>query len=441
MNLTQAQYIFLVTLSQTLPDAFSSAPEEGDEPWSPELSRSGTPKIYARKEEEDEGDRAIDLLPELPDRIQTGDGEVIKLWTKMDVAFHVKSIIMELFDAAVTDAESLQEHSLARFTLNRIDLRFKSLSNDAMEAELRLRSFTIRDTHMSRQTKHRDIVPAAKHDSHQFLLSYTQSGGAERSAVANLTIDSPTFIFTLEPLFALSGFASSAFGGEEKESGKDEQEALPEPEQKVEEDASVQPWLTYRVNIVSPTIMLLADPTRKDSDAVSLTIDQVLLSQQSALLCASPLANLSDVLNPQRLSVAGLGIFLCQMNSQEERIRLLNNFDLTVALDTSSRGRRSMTSVDINIGALTARVSYRDIMLVMSIVNRATELAGTGQQPTATKALDKSTPLRDNAKTITSQRRRSSAATATARTRKQSKPQMQYISATEEVRSFILNEG
>jgi vacuolar protein sorting-associated protein 13A/C len=284
MNLTQAQYGFILGLLQTLPGAFA-LDEEDDESFSPTLSRSETPVAGAeRKGQEtpqivevvDEG--TVDLLPELPDRVRKTNGEVVRLWTKMEVAFEIKTVIMELFDGAASTAEDLHQHSLARFQLHRAELRYKALSNDAMEAEVLLRSFTIRDTHPSRQTKFRDIVPAAKHDGHQFMLSYTQTGGPTRSAIANLTIDTPTFIFTLEPLFALASFFTSGFV-------KDSEEAPPQTvEQQPSQEAPAASTLAYRVNIVAATVMLLADPSRADSEAVVLSIGQVLVSQQTALL-------------------------------------------------------------------------------------------------------------------------------------------------------------
>ena len=70
-------------------------------------------------------------------------------------------------------------------------------------------------------------------------------------------------------------------------------------------------------------------------------------------------------------------MFLCKMDKQSERVRVVDSFDTTLSLETSSEGSAQVSSIDINVQPIVFRISYRDIMLAMSIVNRAIELSSS----------------------------------------------------------------
>jgi vacuolar protein sorting-associated protein 13A/C len=109
--------------------------------------------------------------------------------------------------------------------------------------------------------------------------------------------------------------------------------------------------MSFRVNIVDPTIILLAAPERSDTDAIVLSIRQVLMSQQAIMA----------------LKVDQFGMFMCRMDKPKESLRFLDNFDLTMSLDSRGTGSRQVTSIEIDVEPLVLRVSYRDIMMVRSL--------------------------------------------------------------------------
>jgi vacuolar protein sorting-associated protein 13A/C len=313
MKLTQAQYGVLMHLSQTIPSTFSLTDEELDE--TTVLEHTQMPTLPAKKKEleapktEEEIAESVDLLPELPRATHGPNGEKIKLLSTLEVTFDVKTVYLELFTDAATNVASLEEASLARFSLNETGVKYKMLSNSSMEAEVTIRSFTVHDTRPARLTKFREIIPATKHQGHQFMIHFTQSGGVDKSSIANVTIDSPKIIFSLDPVFALLDFFTSAFqqtkailpDGEEED---DIDESLKEAdEQKVDDKPATESSFAFRVNVVSPTIILLEDPGKADSEAVVLSLAQVQMSQQGTLA----------------LTVAKMGMFLC-------RVRFLSPF-------------------------------------------------------------------------------------------------------------------
>ena len=59
-----------------------------------------------------------------------------------------------------------------------------------------------------------------------------------------------------------------------------------------------------------------------------------------------------------------------------EDARILDDVDLTLTLDSRTLSPHQMTSVDITLKPIVLRASYRDIMLILTIVNKVMEAYG-----------------------------------------------------------------
>jgi vacuolar protein sorting-associated protein 13A/C len=290
MNLTQAQYGFLISLSKTIPRAFSpSIEDDGLAPLSESTDITPIVEIGHGFTE------TVDLSPELANIALRSDGVQIQLKSSLELVFNVGTVYLEIFTATALDSDTLRNSSLAKFSLNETGVRYKMLSNGSMEAEVVVRSFTVHDTRTSRQTKFREMIPATSHGGHQFMISYNQSGGTDQSAIANVTIDSPKVIFALDPVMALLDYFMSPFPPTiaQEEATKDSVE-----EEEIKEVVvAAGKSFAFRINVVSPTIILLDDPERADSEAMILSISQVQMTQQSTLA----------------LSITKIGMFLCKV--------------------------------------------------------------------------------------------------------------------------------
>lgn len=62
---------------------------------------------------------------------------------------------------------------------------------------------------------------------------------------------------------------------------------------------------------------------------------------------------------------------------------MLDNFDITLSMDNRADSGKQIMDIDIGITALLLRVSYRDILLINSILNRAIELSNRNTPPAA----------------------------------------------------------
>lgn len=217
----------------------------------------------------DSAHSSINLEPE----VRVADAH--RAWTTVDLVVSVNAIKLHLYGIGAHSEASLQQHGIARFALNNNTLRFKSLSDGASEAQLILQSFTMSNTEPG-NTRFREIIPAAQHDRNQFMVLYNTTGGQSGTALAVVTIDSPQIIFSMNPVFALLEFFAK--------------QARPEPSAQAsleqtnqQSEASVieaQGALDFRLDLHDVAISVLEDDQDINTQAIRLSIQQILISQQ-----------------------------------------------------------------------------------------------------------------------------------------------------------------
>jgi vacuolar protein sorting-associated protein 13A/C len=76
------------------------------------------------------------------------------------------------------------------------------------------------------------------------------------------------------------------------------------------------------------------------------------------------------------LTINHLGMSLIRMGRASESVRFLDDIDLTFSLDSRTSTQEHMTSMELAAKPIVFRASYRDVNLIMAIVNRAIELYG-----------------------------------------------------------------
>lgn len=192
---------------------------------------------------------------------------------------------LQLYDGKATSESKLDSCGIARFALDDSVVRFKMLSSGAGEAEVVLKSFTVENTRPG-NTKFREIIPAATHDRNQFMVLFTMSGGADNSSLAVVTIDSPKVIFTLDPLFALLDFVMSAFPPAPAPEGADDQGtrtaavATTRSKSASTQDTAQSSNFAFRLDMHDVAVTVLESDADANSQAISLGIQQILMSQQ-----------------------------------------------------------------------------------------------------------------------------------------------------------------
>ena len=385
LRITQIQLRFLMEIANSVPTAFSIESGEDVQEVVHQLPSPTIEPATAIMETSNEADQdkttVVHLAPEL--------GPNAGNWTKLDLIFNVQTIGLELITAKEAEPlRNLDAASLSKFSLDETSMKLRMLSDNSMESELLIRSFTIRDSRTRNTNKFRKIMSSTNKEVQQLMASFTMSGGPERSMVAIVTIDSPRIIFALDYLFALHSFFSAGLDlanttDTDELTGSDpdiKSESMPSAASIADSEAlrrtktlqegqtsdAVKPQgppisLSFRLNVVDAQVILIANPTTAASEAIALSIKQVLMSQQYAMT----------------LQVSQVGIFLCRMDRFEDnRLRILDDFSLQLSMQTRSQGRQSsLTSIHLGVESLVLRLSLRDILLALQIVNKASELS------------------------------------------------------------------
>ncbi|KAF4122047.1 vacuolar protein sorting-associated protein 13A/C [Geosmithia morbida] len=404
LRLTQYQLKSLMAISKSVPAAFAGDGSSGDE----EVARSVDQDTLRRArtlEVAPDSQNSVDLSPEL--------GSIGKAWTKLDLAFHVKIIGLELLmareDEPIGDVSS---SSLSRFSLDGTKVKTRMLSDNSLEAELLIDSFTINDSRPRDSNRFRRIMTSANNDVQQLMASVTMAGGKERSVIAMATIDSPRVIFALDYLFAIQKFVSEGLAADEPLAVDDESMAETPDESETDslkvasnapasqhtgsalsrrqssdrsragapEEKKSTMRVAFRINLVDAQVILIANPLTSNSEAIVLSIRQVLLSQQHALT----------------FQVSQIGMFLCRMDKFEaSRLRIIDDFSIQMSMDSS---KPLATNIHIEIEPLILRLSLRDILLALQIITKAGELSraeADTDDPQETAAEHKARDLRN----------------------------------------------
>ncbi|CAG8536787.1 2817_t:CDS:10, partial [Racocetra persica] len=377
MNLTERQYKFLYDLSNSVSRAFSSSSEQ---PPTPARNKTIDP---------------IQTLPSKPSNISTTKEISSKVevegnsWTTISLDFEVNQIYLEIFTDDGSEEKALDSTSLSRFSLNQTKVEYKMKSDNSMNAELRIQSFTLNDTRPNIKNVYREILPAANADKPQFVIELSMSGDPEKNIVAIVKVISPKIILTLDHLFATRNYFMSAFESPTPSNenatpaqSPDTSPPLKPPRPKTSPTTTQPPMLpprpvaaqpkptttlSYQVEIDSAEIILLANPHLASSEAIVLSAQKMVLTQQNAMV----------------LKVGKVGMFLCQMDKRESTLlRFIDNFDISLTMETKSqKPEQQLTDINVDIGPLILRVSYRDVLLIVSIANKVSELSSQPSSP------------------------------------------------------------
>ena len=374
LRIAQTQLKFLLELSKTVPGAFATDPDQNEEEVLQELPKSTVEPAKEVTPKDTGKDSSVSSSSHQGPELGASSDE----WTKLDFVFTANTVGLELIlSKEGQPVGDLKSASLSKFALNDTNVKLRMMSDDSLESELLIRSFTVKDSRAQETNKFRKIMSLINDDvKQQFMASVSMSGGADKHLIAMLTIDSPRIILAVDYLFALQSFASSALAISEPMKVEDdvvledsesshgsEQSSVSVARNKAQPNVAEKEssmTMSFRVNIVDAQVILIANPTIAYSEAIVLGTKQLLLSQQNA----------------STLQISKVGMFLCRMDKFEtSRLRILDDFSIQMSMDNRSQGKSSsLTSIHIDVEPLVLRLSLRDILLALQIVNKASEM-------------------------------------------------------------------
>ncbi|KAL4867000.1 hypothetical protein BDV12DRAFT_172003 [Aspergillus spectabilis] len=381
LRVSQKQLKFLLDISKTAPGAFVTDSEQQELE-----AMEALPSLTESGKEAQSNTAQSASQQSVTSANSNGKQET---WVRLDMIFKADSVGLELIlgkdDAPIG---RLDDSSLSKFSLNDTRVKLRMLTDGSLESELLIHSFSIRDSRKQETNKFRKIMSLINNDvKQQFMASVSISPGPEKHLIAMLTIDSPRIILALDYLSALQTFANSVFATKELEEEDDGEESPDEdePRSSMAESADVsllpssaeeepaapsQMTVSFRVNLVDAQIITIANPAIPHTEAIVLGAKEVLFSQQ----------------NVSTLHVNKVGMFLCRMDKFEtSRLRILDDFTLELSMDSRPQDKdASLTSVDIHVEPLVLRLSLRDILMAIQIVNKASEMRAERGLPVET---------------------------------------------------------
>ncbi|KAJ2823705.1 Vacuolar protein sorting-associated protein 13, partial [Coemansia sp. 'formosensis'] len=282
--------------------------------------------------------------------------------------------------------DSVQQASFARMDINGLSVKYRAKSNGDSKAEFAIVAVRAYDTRPGTENQFTQIISpgaqqqqqdtAAAHGMHAVAqdVPVDEDGGSpqvvchvdmrpHQDMVVLVTLDSPRIVLVLDHAFQLWGFATSV---------------LPQADntaqvQSAVRDAGTAPsspavgGLIYKVDVMHPEIILLADPHSRGSEALVLSVKQIILAQEG-LFC---------------MTMDEIGVRLCSIDRQAETARsVMDPFTVIMTMDARAtpgdvrRGTQShwATDISVDVGNLLLRVGLNDISLMLGIFNTAMAL-------------------------------------------------------------------
>ncbi|KAI5294364.1 hypothetical protein KEM52_004170 [Ascosphaera acerosa] len=373
LRISQAQVKFILYLIQTVPAALIPDPgrQEAEAYHSLPPNITEPAQAYIPRPAPELREAA-----QVPEMVTSQDN----VWTQLQMNFKAPTIGLELILAREGEKTGDLDHaSLSKCFLSDTKVKLHMSTNGAMETEVTIQSFNIRDSRMNADTRFRKIMSLINSEVQQeFIASISLSGGERRHVVVMLTIDSPRIILALDHLIALQRYTQEAFAvdaaqdaeaqlitseqstvaSQQKQSSSSQGSAATQGQPQAANTTPITVF--YRVNIVDTQMILVANPAIPESEAIVLNSKELMLSQQNSLT----------------LRMRKVGMFLCRMdNFESTRLRILDDFGLTMSLDTQASGTHGpSTRIDLHADPLVLRLSLRDIVLAIQIVNKASEM-------------------------------------------------------------------
>lgn len=352
MSLTERQFEYFMQLSKTVPAIFSGQGLEGDEVGAIEEELKQTKQLdYFSTTEE-----------ALPSNVD-----------KLDFKFSLNALGLKLYmDTEGVSAQNIEKHSLSHFSLNDVQVKAYINKGGDMDGGIHIHSFTVHDTRLVKDNKFTEIIPSVSHDEHQFMCTLTKRNN---HMDVLLSVDSPRMILALEYLVSLKEFAdyglksvAEAPGEEEQESADEDSVSILSETDGAEEDEprpADDLKISYHLNLVDASLILLADPKNENSEAIVFKMEQAVVSQRATTT----------------VGVSKIGIFICEMSSfNTNRLRILDDFSITANIDNrDSDDTHLLTNISIDVEQLMLRVSLRDVLLVLNILRKASALMSTPQ--------------------------------------------------------------
>lgn len=398
MKLTEWQANALLQIAQSIPRAFADETISQQSMEDLEVDAENANMIISREmSPEKSTDALVTPISGEQNMSNVLDDDTVTL----DVDFRIPVIALTLYNVT-KNATSLEGQEVSQFSLNDIGVQYAMEKSGNFKADVHVKSLLINDERKGTDNKFPDIIPTSPNVDYQFMASAKSTGPeAKRSTNVEVVVDSPRVILAMDYLFALKSFADAAMQQPPQpanvETGlttireEDEPNAMSSHAGSRRQSmasianppAAASPAVKLSLNVVDPSIILLADPSKENSDAIVFKLGQLVAHSSGDI----------------DLSADALGMFLCRMDKYDtSRLRVVDDFSVAFSVDTRGSTPTSfLTTISAEIDRMLLRVSLRDVNLALDIFNKANAMYSEAAKKAANDAKLREEPKRRRA--------------------------------------------
>lgn len=274
------------------------------------------------------------------------------------------------------DLADYDSKKLTLLAINDLSVNFEMTEDSHFVSDLTVNSLQIKDVREGTANKFTEIIPPLEENKKQLTVNASTNGeGVSRTTTVMVTIENPTNILALDHIFELQAFATkgteldtpiSSYEISHSEGDNELQSQINPTAHTDQTIDSASSRVGFSVTIVNPSVILLADSTLADTEAIVFKIEHVLVTSQNII----------------SLAANKIGMFIVKMdNFADQRLRIIDDFSISFALDDrGSNAHTFLTNIQLSVDPLLVRISLRDIRLATQIFNRANKYYAKAQQ-------------------------------------------------------------
>lgn len=271
--------------------------------------------------------------------------------------------------------QNVDECCLTKIAFNgtKINVKKNPLAEKTLNLEYTLDSFAITDLRTDKENVHSELIPMISDSKHQVNITYSEDKTELKRG--HCILDNIRLILAVDYLISMKVFwnklvmspVSDVTTNDMSNSSKSYKTQFdgPSDAQKFENVDKAFKFLKshFTVELLKPSIVLLANPELKDSEAFVMKLEHLILEKVTG--------KDGDELS---MNLLNAGMFMCNMNNfNNTHIRLIDDFSSSFYF----KKKTESTLLKLDVEEMIIRVALRDIRLGNKIFKKSLNLATT----------------------------------------------------------------